>query len=158
MNTSYESIQDYVVSCFTIILAGLVLWGAKDIPPPFFDPLGSAAVPKVCAYILITLAVIISLRRFFENKSGSTASSEEVGYRAEPWLAVAVVGLSILYTFAMGAGWIGFRWGTVLYVLATGSILAKGNHKIMAISLALGLMFGIGGHYLFSTIFYIDLP
>ena len=58
----------------------------------------------------------------------------------------------------MGAGWIGFKWGTVLYVFATGSALAKGNIKVMAISLVIGLIFGIGGYWLFTNLFYIDLP
>ena len=158
MNTTYESIQDYVVSCLTVVLAGLVLWGAQSIPPPFFDPLGSAAVPKACAYILIALALIISIRRFIENKVELTTGSKETGYKKELWLALGVVSLSILYTLAMGAGWIGFRWGTIVYIFATGSILAKGSFRIIVISLALGLLFGFGGQYLFTNFFYIDLP
>ena len=158
MNSTYESIQDYVVSFLTVVLAGLVLWGARFIPPPFFDPLGSAAVPKACATILIGLAILIGVRRFIENKAGSTTGPEETGYKKEPWLALGVVSLSMLYTLAMGAGWIGFRWGTIVYIFATGTILAKGSFRIIVISLALGLLFGFGGHYLFTNFFYIDLP
>lgn len=158
MRTAYHAVQDYVISVSTIALAGLVLWGAKDIPPPFFDPLGSAAVPKAVAYVLILLALGIGIRRYFQNKSFERERSAEEGFKPEPILAVAVVGSSILYTLAMGAGWIGFRWGTIIYVFATGSILAKGNYRIMVTSLILGLLFGIGGQYLFTKIFYIDLP
>lgn len=157
MKTLYQSVQDYVISVCTIALAGLMLWGARDIPPPFFDPLGSAAVPKACAYVLIVLALGISLRRFFENHAPVVDEDEEA-YRHEPLLALAVVGLSVLYTLAMGAGWIGFKWGTVLYIFATGSALAKGNIKVMAISLVIGLTFGIGGYWLFTNLYYIDLP
>lgn len=157
MKTHDPSIQDYVISLCTIALAGLVLWGARDIPPPFFDPLGSAAVPKACAYLLIALALGISLRRFFENKPFHEEDDEE-GYKHEPLLAVGMVALSVAYTFAMSSGWMGFKWGTVIYIFATGSILAKGNYKVMGISLALGLIFGFGGYWLFTNLFYIDLP
>lgn len=158
MRSLYSSIQDYVVSSFTIVLAGLVLWGARDIPPPFFDPLGSAAVPKACAYLLILLALGISVRNYFRNKSSTTSSTDKLNYKREPILAILVVVLSVLYTLSMGAGWLGFRWGTVIYITITGSMLAKGDKRVMLISLALGLLFGIGGQHLFTEIFYIDLP
>ena len=158
MSQRYTSIQDYIISAFTIMLAALVLWGARAIPPPFFDPLGSAAVPKACAYILIAIALGISIRRYFENKSSPGSDGEDEGFKREPMRALGVVGLSVLYTLAMGAGWLGFRWGTICYITLTGALLAKGNKKVMAISLALGLLFGIGGQYLFTNVFYIDLP
>lgn len=158
MKIHYQSVQDYVISGCTIALAVIVLRAAQGIPPPFFDPLGSAAVPKASAYILILISLSISIRRYFANRNPISESTDDEGYRAEPWLALVVVGLSVLYTLAMGAGWIGFRWGTVLYVFATGSILAKGDKQVMAISLALGLLFGLGGYYLFSNFLIIDLP
>ncbi|QXD23505.1 tripartite tricarboxylate transporter TctB family protein [Opitutia bacterium ISCC 51] len=158
MRQLYHSVQDYIISAFTIVLAGLVLWGARDIPPPFFDPLGSAAVPKAVAYILIALAAGIAIRRFFQNKTSPGAGVADEGYQLEPLRAIGVVGLSILYTLGMGTGFLGFRWGTILYITITGALLAKGNKPAMMISLALGLLFGLGGSYLFSEIFYIDLP
>ena len=158
MRQLYHSIQDYVISAFTIVLAGLVLWGARDIPPPFFDPLGSAAVPKAAAYILIALALGISIRRFFQNKHSPGAGLEDEGYQLEPLRAVGVVLFSILYTLGMGIGLFGFKWGTLFYITLTGVMLAKGNKPAMLISLALGLLFGFGGSYLFTNIFYIDLP
>lgn len=158
MRQLYSSIQDYVISACTITLAGLVLWGARDIPPPFFDPLGSAAVPKAAAYILIVLALGISIRQFLQNKESPGANTKEEGYKLEPLRAVGVVGLSILYTLGMGTGILGFKWGTILYITLTGALLAKGNKAVMIASLILGLLFGIGGSYLFSEFFYIDLP
>ncbi|MDA0348418.1 MAG: tripartite tricarboxylate transporter TctB family protein [Verrucomicrobia bacterium] len=158
MRSLYSSIQDYVISVFTIVLAGLVLWAAQDIPPPFFDPLGSAAVPKACAYLLIILALAISVRNFFRNKASANSSTEDEGFKREPILGIAVVALSVLYILSMGAGWVGFRWGTILYIAITGSLLAKGNKRVMLISLAFGLLFGFGGQHLFTDFFYIDLP
>ena len=158
MRQLYNSIQDYAISACTIVLAGLVLWGARDIPPPFFDPLGSAAVPKAVAYVLIALALGISLRRFFQNKNSPGAGVTDEGYELESLRAMGVVGLSILYTLGMGTGILGFRWGTILYITLTGALLAKGNKNVMLISLALGLLFGFGGSHLFTHFFYIDLP
>ena len=134
------------------------MWGARDIPPPFFDPLGSAAVPKAVAYVLIALALGISIRRFFQNKGSPGAELEELGYELESLRAIGVVSLSILYTLGMGTGVLGFRWGTILYISLTGILLAKGNKLAILISVILGLLFGFGGSYLFSVWLYIDLP
>ncbi len=158
MSTSRSSHQDYFISGCTLVLAGLVLWAAQDIPPPFFDPLGSAAVPKTCAYSLIVLSLGMGLRRYFKNRASGRTVSRDVSYKTEPWLALSVVALSALYTLAMGSGWMGFRWGTVIYIFITGTMLAKKNYAVMSISLAWGLLLGIGGHFLFTNFFFIDLP
>ena len=158
MRQFYSSIQDYVISACTIALAGLVLWGARDIPPPFFDPLGSAAVPKATAYILIALALGIAIRQLIQNKRSPGAETKDEGFQLEPLRAMGVVALSILYTLGMGTGVLGFKWGTILYISLTGILLSKGNKAVMIVGLVLGLLFGFGGSYLFTEYFYIDLP
>ena len=154
----FQHIQDYIIGALTIALAGLILWGVQEVPPPFFDPLGSAAVPKAIAFILILLASGLLARRYFEQKSASKRAEYTKPYKEEPWLATAVVGLSILYTLALETGLLGFRWGTVAYIFLTSDVLARKNRKIMGISLGLALLIGILGDYLFANFFFIDLP
>ena len=52
---------DIIISFSLIGLATAVLLAAKKIPPPFFDPIGSAAFPKYTAYLIIFLALVIGL-------------------------------------------------------------------------------------------------
>tara|TARA_B100001123_G_C15176141_1_gene973413 strand:- start:424 stop:900 length:477 start_codon:yes stop_codon:yes gene_type:complete len=158
LKLSYQHIQDYVIGASTIVLAGLILWAVREIPPPFFDPLGSAAVPKTVAFILILLAARLTARRYFENKAEAEKAVHQEPYNLEPWLTTAVVVFSILYTLALGTGLLGFRWGTVVYVFLTGVVLAKKDRKVMGFSLGLALVIGIGGDYLFTNFFFIDLP
>ncbi len=55
---SARPIEDILVAIVLFALCGLIWWAAQDIAPPFFDPLGSAAVPKA-------LAIVISVSVFW---------------------------------------------------------------------------------------------
>ncbi len=149
---------DFSICAALFALGGLILWGAKDIPPPFFDPLGSAALPKVCAYLIIAFSLVIATRAFLRLKSEVKLSSSESDYKIEPWLAVAVVGLASLYTLSMSLGWLGFRWATIAFIFSLGAVLSRFSKTQMIISLGLALLFGLGGQYIFTEFFYIDLP
>ena len=81
--------QDTMLAVVTSLFAGIVWWQAAKIPPPFFDPLGSAAVPNAIALILLVLALIMLLRAVLARP---WRTSGEVGeYRPRPDLAVGIV-------------------------------------------------------------------
>ena len=47
----------------TVAALAALLWRESDkIPPPFFDPLVSAAVPRGIAAALVALALLVALR------------------------------------------------------------------------------------------------
>ncbi len=149
---------DFSICAALFALGGLILWGAKDIPPPFFDPLGSAALPKVCAYLIIAFSLVIAARAFLRLKSETKVASSDDDFKPEPWLAVAVVLLASLYTLSMNLGWLGFRSGTVLFIFSLGAVLSRFDKTTMIVSGGLALLFGLGGQYIFTEFFYIDLP
>lgn len=147
---------DLAVSGGLIALALLVLRGVKDIPPPFFDPVGSAAFPKYASYIVIALAVAIGIRAFTSLKDRK--ESEPKGYVSEPLLALAVVAVPSLYVVSMQSGLLSYRIATVLFIFLLSSLLARFDKRVMIASSVIAVVFGFGGQYLFTEVFYMDLP
>jgi putative tricarboxylic transport membrane protein len=153
---SQKPTLDLSISGVLIALSVFVLWGVKEIPPPFFDPIGSAAFPKYTAYIIIALALGIALRASFALRNTVAPSKES--FREEPLLAVSVVVLSALYTLSMQLELLSFRWATIVFIFLLSTALSKFEKRVMIISAVIGFVFGFGGQYLFTEVFYIDLP
>lgn len=147
---------DLSISGALLALAGLVLWGTKEIPPPFFDPIGSAAFPKYTAYIIIALSLAIALRAGFALRKSRSPSKKS--YREEPLLAISVVATSSLYVLSMHWEMLSFRWATFVFILFLSALLSKFEKRVMIFSTVIAFVFGFGGQYLFTEIFYIDLP
>ena len=75
---------DLSISGALIALSLFVIWGTRDIPPPFFDPIGSAAFPKYSAYIILALAVAIGARALLSLRKAIQRPKKT--YREEPLL------------------------------------------------------------------------
>lgn len=154
--TSRTPKLDLIISVALAALSGLVLWGTKEIPPPFFDPIGSAAFPKYTAYIIIALSLAIALRAGFALRKTSTPSKKS--FREEPLLAVSVVITSALYVLVMQWEFLSFRWATLVFIFLLSALLSKFEKRVMIFSAIIGIVFGFGGQYLFTEVFYMDLP
>ena len=77
---------------------------------------------------------------------------------AGPLLAVAVVLTSALYVLSMQWELLSFRWATLVFIFLLASILSKFEKRVMIASAVIALVFGFGGQYLFTEVFYMDLP
>ncbi len=148
---------DLSLSGVLILLAAAVLWAAQEIPPPFFDPIGSAAFPKYAAYIIAALALGIGIRAVFALR-GQRPVKKERSYREEPLLAIAVVATSAIYTLSMQFQWLSFRFATLAFIFILSAFLSKFDKRVLWASAIIAALFGFGGQYLFTEIFYMDLP
>ena len=148
---------DLAISGALVILSAAVLWGAQDIPPPFFDPIGSAAFPKYAAYIIIALSLAIAARGAFALK-GNKAVASEKGFREEPLLAASVVVVSAIYVLSMQFGLLSFRIATLVFIFLLSALLSKFDKRVLIASAIIAIVFGFGGQYLFTEVFYMDLP
>ncbi len=153
---SRSPILDLSICGVLVGLSVFIIWGTKDIPPPFFDPVGSAAFPKYAAYIIIALALAIGVRAIFSIKT--THKETKKPYKEEPLLALYVVVVPSLYVLTMNLGWLSFRAATILFIILLSALLSKFDKRSMIVSAIVALVFGIGGQYLFTEVFYIDLP
>jgi hypothetical protein len=147
--------------CFSLTLLGvvaLVVRGARDIPPAVYDPVGSAALPLAAAAIVGAGAATMlgDGIRLLRGKSPPPADPEAPRERAG--IAIGLVGAFAAYILLMSATPLGFRWATFLFLVASGLILARDRRRMFATVLAVAAAIAVGGHYLFTTFFFIALP
>ncbi len=153
---SRNPILDLVVCAALVLFAVVIIWGTRSIPPPFFDPVGSAAFPKYAAYIIIALALAIAARALLSLKS--PAGSKEKPFKEEPLFALYAVGVPILYILSMQFGLLSFRIATILFIITLSALLSRFDKRTVLFSGIIAIVFGVGGQYLFTEVFYMDLP
>ena len=154
---SARPIEDILVAIVLFALCGLIWWAAQDIAPPFFDPLGSAAVPKALAIVISGLSFVVLVRavQVLRRRQPAAATAP---FRSRPGIAFAILALTLLYTGLMDFGVLGFRWATVGFIFAAGTLLGRFDRRTMKISAVLAVFLGFSCDYLFRHVFYIDLP
>lgn len=136
--------------------AALLLWEADKIPPPFFDPLGSAAVPEGVAIILALLAAVILLRALAALPWPKRTAAAP--YRPRPDIALGISVVAIAYVAAMEFELVGFRTATIAFVILASALLSRFQPRVMLISAGVAVVVGVGGAYVFTKVFFIALP
>ena len=147
---------DLVVATVLIALSALIWWEARKIAPPFYDPLGSAALPHATAILITALALMVAVRALFVLRCGAPIVKPD--YRRRPDLAIGITVLAAAYIGIMDFGIIGFPWATMAFIFLSGAVLGGFDRRIMAVSVLLAVLLGGGCAYLFRYVFYIDLP
>lgn len=156
MNRSHVA-ADVALAIFLLGVAAMVGWGARSIAPPLYDPLGSAALPLAGCAILSAIAINLLVRALRSLPGAARAPSPAAPPRHG--LALGLVLLVIGYVGTMSFGVAGFRWATLVFLVAAGFLLAAGNARRLALPIvAVALVFALGGYALFTRFFFIDLP
>ena len=86
------------------------------------------------------------------------APESKRGLKLEPLLAAYTVGVPALYVLSMNLGWASFRIATTLFIFALAALLSRFDKRVLIVSAIIAPVFGFGGQYLFTEVFYMDLP
>ncbi|MEZ5936365.1 MAG: tripartite tricarboxylate transporter TctB family protein [Alphaproteobacteria bacterium] len=149
---------DSVLALALILLSTVVIWAANRLPPPFFDPLGSAAVPRFVAWLLIVLALAVLGRCLLTPAALPAVDAGRDTVRPAPLTALGALIASILYVGLMQAGLLGFAPASALFIMALGALLSRGERRAFLWMIPLAIIVGYGLNYLLTGVFYIDLP
>lgn len=141
-----------------IVLSGIIWYGAAKLPPPYFDPIGSAAFPKAMAIVITGLSLIMVTQSFRVSDERPVAEGAGEFPRPRYLLAVAMYGLMIIYAAIMQEKLLGFAPSTMLFVITAGAILGRFRLRQLLVSIAISIVLGYGGEYVFTRVFFIDLP
>ncbi len=137
---------------FGLLVAAVLLVAARNIAPPIFDPVGSAALPRICAVALIGTGLGIVLEAWLRARRDLTPPATQAMRPA----TFGTVALMAAYLAAMQFG-LGFTLATVLFTAAAIPLVAR---SMRSIPLAIGtaLLLGFGCNWLFTSVFFVDLP
>ncbi|MEZ5862753.1 MAG: tripartite tricarboxylate transporter TctB family protein [Geminicoccaceae bacterium] len=147
---------DVVLGIFVMLLCVAFLLGTIGLPDSPYEPLGPASFPRGIAVILAILAALVLLRG--ARRRGTRAGGARPTWSKGATLAVATYGLTILFGLALSSGWIGYRIGSIVFLLAATMLLAGARRGMLPIALALAVVLGLGTHFVFTSIFVVDLP
>ena len=153
---AWRRVAEIGLAAALLAMSVAVYWSSLSLPPAMLEPVGPAAFPRVVASILGVLAAIVLGSALLRRASAGTDTSEMESRR--PGLAVLTLVLSIAYIAAMEIELLGFREATVLYLLALGAVLVGFDRRRLIPIAVIAVVLGVGAHWIFTQLFYVDLP
>jgi putative tricarboxylic transport membrane protein len=142
-----QTLADLALAVLTLFGAGLLFLGALSLPPPRFEPLGSAALPRILGSLLILFAVIVAITAI-RRRHEALPAPKRAAPSANLKRGALVLGAIVTYVFAMDVIQIPFLIATPLFVTASG--LSIGGFSRRNLIAFVGV--GIGLAFLISTV------
>lgn len=150
-------IADLLLAIFAFLAAVILLIGASDLPPPRFEPLGSAALPRILAVIIIFFSLIIALRAYLKNKTSTSVSSFVGETDVEPRRGALVLAALIIYVFALDVLRFPFLVATPVFVIAVGLSIGERSWTNALAFASLGLLLAFGISFVLEHLLYIRI-
>lgn len=158
MQKQVDPKADIILAIGMIFFSALVYWGSLELPPPRYEPLGSAAVPQGLAAIMAFLSVLLILRAMPHLKTFTSKENEVSDVTPRPLLAVLIFALTVVFIAILDLGLLSFIPAGILYMTAIGYFMTHRNLKRMPRFFVFSVLMVVGNYYLFTKVFYIDLP
>jgi putative tricarboxylic transport membrane protein len=146
--------RDVVLAVAVLAIAALVLWESRRIPPPFFERIGPAALPVAIGLLLAALALGLLVWRLV----ATGRRDEAPAFDFRPARSLAMLALFAAYVAAMQQGLLSFRLATVAFVVGAGIAMTGLRPRPVAVLAALAVLTALGTQFVFTRVFYVDLP
>lgn len=144
---------DYLFALVVVAFAGLVWFGTADLPPPRYEPIGSAALPRTLAALMALMAVVVAVRA-----RPVPAASGGAGDLAGALRVAALAGLLVVFVVLMEGRHVGFRPAAAVFLFLAATLLGGVAPKRLAGYAVFAVVLSLGLHAIFTRLFYIDLP
>lgn len=144
-----EAVGD-LIFCALVLAGSLVLFiGASTLPPPRFEPLGSAAMPRILGVLLIILSAVVSVQAVAKLRHAKLSTAEIDAPSFSPYRGLIVLVALLLYVFALDILQLPFLIATPLFVTVAGTAMHRMSVRSILLHGALGLCIAV----LISTVF-----
>lgn len=152
---------DLTLSALVAIGAAVLLYGAAFLPPPRFDPLGSAALPRALAILMLVFSAIISVRAVMRPKAIAEESevvrNEEPDALQSPMRGILIFVALIAYVAALDFARAPFVPATTAMMTVSGLVLHRAHWRTGLLFAGIGLGLSLGLSYIFNHFLYVDL-
>jgi putative tricarboxylic transport membrane protein len=157
-----EAQAELILALCMMALSAAVWIAADQLPPPIFDPLGSAAVPKLLAVLVAALAAAMLAQRLRGTADRGAVpdpgNTTETAAPLRPGIAVGAFAVIAACPAVMDAGLLGFRETAFVFILALGGLLSRFSRRTMTILVPTAAVLAVGLSWLFGGLLYVDLP
>lgn len=145
---------DLFLGAGALLVAALLVIGTAGLPPPRFEPMGSAALPRILAGViaLLSLGVVVSAFR-----SRGKTTSETAEKRRSPVRALAVPVLLAAYVAALDVGNAPFVPATIVFVMAMGLVLSRPALRTIVSFALFGAALALLIDGVFTQFLFVDL-
>jgi len=150
-----EAFADLVFAGLVIGAAMILFIGAADLPPPRFEPMGSAAVPKILGTIMVLLALAIGGRAILKLRVLPTDA--QIVQMVPFWRGGAVIVSLVLYVAALDFGRVPFVLATTIFITAAGMIMGKISPKSAGLFAVLGICVSTLIYFVFTHFLFIQI-
>lgn len=158
--------------------AGLLLIGASSLPPPRFEPMGSAALPRILAGLMALFALLIGIKAILQLRSqhagmdGSEADltmdsgteadtgsngPASAGERSSLLRGAGVLIALVFYILSLDVLQWPFIVVTTAFVTLTGTLLSYRPRQAAVQFLIFGLLFSTALYLIMTRFLYVDL-
>ncbi|NQV98553.1 MAG: tripartite tricarboxylate transporter TctB family protein [Rhodospirillales bacterium] len=158
MQKQVDPKADIILAIGMILFSGLIYLGSQDLPPPRYEPMGSAAVPQGLAVLMALLSVLLIFRALPHLKTFQASANQITDVTPRPVLAIIVFALTLIFIALLDFGILSFIPAGILYMTAIGYFLTHRNLKRMPRFFVFSVLMVVSNYYLFTRVFYIDLP
>ncbi len=149
---------DIGVSAALIVISVAVYWESLSMPPAFYDPIGPAAFPRALSVTICFLSIILIINACWRPSGKSIQAVRQSAYRLSPDLAVGSAVLTGVYILLLTLRHLSFAVSTTVYLISFIMLLMPFDRKRLLYAIIIALLMGFGGGYIFTHVFYIDLP
>lgn len=144
-----------VILSVAMIATGILAFvGTRGLPEPALEPIGPAAFPRATSLILAFLAAWVLVRTLLRPKEETRPKDDAPRYG----LAFVMVAATVIYVAGMDLELVGYRIATVGYLFVLAVILLGARPRSMPIAAAVAVIVGVGTHFIFTKLLFIDLP
>jgi len=147
---------DLALAACVIVGAGILFVGASSLPPPRWEPLGSAAMPRILGGILILLALTVATRAIFTLVKAAHKNISEPALHL-PYRGAIVFALLIAYIAALDFARVPFVVATTLFVMCAGMAMHRVSVRSALVHAAMGLVLSLSLDYIFSTYLFVRI-
>ncbi|MEX0348064.1 MAG: tripartite tricarboxylate transporter TctB family protein [Paracoccaceae bacterium] len=153
-----QTIADLALAGLTLAGAVILFIGAVSLPPPRFEPLGSAALPRILGGLLVVFALIVAVGAIMRHRSSDPIVQEDkTGPKADPKRGALVFVALIAYVFALDVLSVPFLVATPLFVIAMGMAIIGISWRGLISFAVLGLVLAIFISTVLERLLYIRI-
>lgn len=156
--------------------AGLLFLGASTLPPPRFEPMGSAALPRILGGLLVFFAMIIAVKAVLQlrhnpdrnskkssatdaihEKLSNTKPEAEESSLAGPLRGASIFTTLIAYIVALDILQWSFIPVTAIFVTIVGTALSHQRRQAVWKFALYGLLLAAALYLVMTRFLYVDL-
>lgn len=166
-NEKYAFLIDITLSLVVIVFSIVIYINTLDLPPPKYEPMGAAALPRALAVLLAIFSLFIMIKAFFKRRSavGPAPATQQQGdggaadtYQRGYLKAAVVFVLTCIYVALMSSKLTGFMLTTTVYMFLAGITMKETNIAGKVKMGVFAIAFSLSTFFIFTRFFYIDLP